>query len=198
MTKTSPAKSKPNDAFIHPDTTIKNQLAVKPHPTLQEKKSAPEQRKLEVLPVTNTAKGPKKERKLIGLIAYGIYRSRSYYSTFERIFRRYNDYDDYLVKIYKDDDYVILTKFMQLDRPFDMVASAPPGSNVLIVNHKHFDGGEDLVDMISIQQLRAHTKKLWFENENAASILSLIQSWCDYPAKKLKLSLKLSFTFDGF
>ncbi|VDK46839.1 unnamed protein product [Gongylonema pulchrum] len=185
MKKTS-EKLKLNNAFIKPGAAFENQQIVKPNATLQEKKAIPEQPKPKVFPVTGTTKGPKKERKLIGLIAYGIYRSRSYYSPLERRFRHVNDYDDYLVKIFEDDDYVILTKFMQLDRSFDLVASAPRDSNVLIMNRKHVEGGEDFVDMISMEKLRARAKKLWLEKEKAAYVAAQIQSWRDYPTKKFK------------
>lgn len=174
----------PNSAFIPKtapmsiDGTIKGQPNVAPSGP-KEVKELPKPVAPKVIPETDL----KKERKLIGLVAYGIYRPLSYYRLIERHFRKVNGYDDYLVKIFQDDDYVILTKFVLLpDLKDDFVLSYPPNSNVLIVNRKHFEGGEDFVQMLSLKKLRAR----WEEKEKVAYFLSQLQTFRDYPLKHFK------------
>ncbi|VIO89090.1 Uncharacterized protein BM_BM815, partial [Brugia malayi] len=52
-------------------------------------------------------------KKLVPLVAYGIYRPVSYYDLSEWTFRILNGYDDgYLIQIFEDCDYVIFTKIV--------------------------------------------------------------------------------------
>uniref|UniRef100_A0AAF5PL65 Uncharacterized protein n=1 Tax=Wuchereria bancrofti TaxID=6293 RepID=A0AAF5PL65_WUCBA len=70
------------------------------------------------------------KKKLVPLVAYGIYRPVSYYDLSEWTFRILNDYDDgYLIQIFEDCDYV--------NGPEKFVVSPPPEANVIIVNEKY-------------------------------------------------------------
>ncbi|KAK6112780.1 hypothetical protein QQG55_49020 [Brugia pahangi] len=78
------------------------------------------------------------KKKLVPLVAYGIYRPVSYYDLSEWTFRILNGYDDgYLIQIFEDCDYVIFTKIVKVNKPENFVVSPPPKANVIIVNEKY-------------------------------------------------------------
>ncbi|VDN92299.1 unnamed protein product [Brugia pahangi] len=70
------------------------------------------------------------KKKLVPLVAYGIYRPVSYYDLSEWTFRILNGYDDgYLIQIFEDCDYVIFTKIVKVNKPENFVVSPPPKAN---------------------------------------------------------------------
>ncbi|KAM3727264.1 Mitogen-activated protein kinase kinase kinase [Dirofilaria immitis] len=112
-------------------------------------------------------------KQLTGLVAYGIYRPRPYYTPLEKHFRAQKGYDDhYLIRIFEDYDYVILLRFLKIDSIENFVISPPRGANVIIVNQKHFVGGENVIQMIELDKLHeTKQKRLLKEKEGKGLIL---------------------------
>lgn len=111
--------------------------------------------------------------QLIGLVAYGIYRPRPYYTPLEKHFRVQNGYDDgYLIKIFEDYDYVILTQILKVDTFKNFVISPPQEANVIILNQKHLFGGENNIQMVNIDdQYTIKQKRLLKKKEGKGLIL---------------------------
>ncbi|VDM94236.1 unnamed protein product, partial [Onchocerca ochengi] len=121
-------------------------------------------------------------KQLAGLVAYGIYRPRPYYTPLERRFRAQKGYDDnYLIKIFDDYDYVILLKILKIDSVETFVISPPREANVIILNQKHFVGGENFIEMIEIDKL--YERKALIEKKIKERLYNLKNS--KHCAKKL-------------
>ncbi|VDN05111.1 unnamed protein product [Thelazia callipaeda] len=133
-------------------------------------------------------KNLKNNRESIGLVAYGIYRSRPYYTPLERRFRTQNGYDDgYLIKIFQDYDYVILTQLLDTNSFDPWSIRAPSGSNVVIMNEKYLNGGTGGIQLISIDKLRTLLRNRHLHNRKAEYIVEEMRLLNDYPTKKFPI-----------